>query len=232
MLAAVYGVVMVIGLASPDTAGASAPTFHRPYKESASNHLYNLIFCDDLALFRSKDSKPPTGALAVLLSTNPRTEDVERISKDENEESRLRILAFNHLRSKNMRIPKRQLLGVVVEVPLDGGLDTLAVFVDSRMRYINHTGKLAVFEATPAAMEQDRKKLLRASAAAITKIGPWEKPRRPPPTEGNVRLTFLVSDGLYFGEGPFSAIQQDAVGGPVLLAATELFMKIVSATTK
>jgi hypothetical protein len=73
---------------------------------------------------------------------------------------------------------------------------------------------------------------MRAAAEAVAKIGPWDQPRRPPPVEGNVRLTFLVSDGLYFGEGPFSVIQEDPIGGPVLAAASELLTEIVNATTK
>jgi hypothetical protein len=208
---------------------ADGPTFQRPYKQDSSNFLYNLLFCDDLALFRPKDSEPLTGPFAVLLSSAPRAEDIERIANDQKEESRLRILAFNYLRSKNIPVPARQILGVVVEVPLDGGLDTLAAFVDGRVRYINHSEKMAIFEATPAVMKNDVEDLLRASAAVVAKIGPWDKPRRPPPVAGNVRLTFLVSDGLYFGEGPFSAIQQDPIGGPVLLASSKLLEKIVSA---
>jgi hypothetical protein len=159
-------------------------------------------------------------------------EDVERIARDESEETRLRILAFNYLRSRNATVPARQVLGVVVEVPLDGGLDTLAVFVDGRMRYINHSEKVAIFEATPPTMEDERKRLMRASVDAVAKIGPWNRPRLPPPVAGNVRLTFLASDGLYFGEGPFSAIQRDPIGGPVLLTASGLLMKIVNATTQ
>jgi len=205
------------------------PTFHRPYQQDSNNFLYNLLFCDDVALFRPTDSGPPTGALAVLLSSTPRAEDIARIANDEKEESRLRVLAFNILRSRNNSVPARHILGVVVEVPLDGGLDTLAAFVDGRVRYINHSEKVVIFEATPASMTNDVEDLLRASAAVVGKIGPWDKPRRPPPIAGNVRLTFLVSDGLYFGEGPYSAIQQDPIGGPVLLTSSKLLAKIVSA---
>jgi hypothetical protein len=217
---------------SPSPPAADGPTFHRPYRESANNFLYNLLFCDNLALFQPRGSAPPAGALAVLLSSNPPTADVEQIANDEKEESRLRLLAFNYLRSRNVKVPERHLLGVVVEVPLGGGLDALAVFADGRIRYINHSGKLAIFEATPDAMSEERTALMQASERAVAKIGPWDKPRRPPPVEGNIRLTFLVSDGLYFGEGPSMAIEQDPIGGPVMRAATQLLVKIVGATTK
>jgi hypothetical protein len=210
---------------------ADAPTFHRPYNDEANNFIYNLLFCDDLTLFRPKEAVPG-GTLAVLLSSNPSTEDLQRIANDDTEESRNRILAFNYLRSKNVKVPAGRVLGVVVEVALDAGLDTLAVFVDGRMRYINHSGKLAIFEATPASMEADRKNLMRASAEAAAEIGPWDKPRRPPPTQGDVRLTFLVSDGIYFGEGPLSGIEQDPIGGSVLQAATQVLMKIAGENAK
>lgn len=205
--------------------------FHRPYKRKTNNFLYNLLFCDEPALFRPKPL-PAAGSFAVLFSPTPRLADVQRIANDENEESRLRVLAFNYLRSKKVEVPTKQLLGVIVEVPLDGGLDTLAVFADGRMRYINHSEKLAVFESTPADMEDAREKVMAAAAAAVAKTGPWDRRRLPPPAPGRLRVTFLVSDGLYFGEGPSAAIARDAVGGPVFRAAADLLTRIVSATAQ
>jgi hypothetical protein len=218
--------------ANPASPRTEAPLFHRPYREDALNVLYNLLFGDDVALLRAKAPTPAPGALEVLLSPNPRTEDVERIADDANEESRARLVAFNVLRSKNAKIAPGLVLGVVVEVALPGGLDTLAVFADGRMRYFNHSGKVGLFEATPAAMEEARRNLMQAGSAAVSKIGPSDRPRQPPPAPGNLRLTFLASDGLHFGEGPFSVMEHDPTGGPVFQAATELLMKIVNATTK
>lgn len=215
---------------SPSPRTSEGP-FHRPYKHETNNFLYNLLFCDEPALFRPKPM-PSTGSFAVLFSPTPRIEDVQRVANDENEESRLRVLAFNYLRSKKVEVPAKQLLGVIVEVPMEGGLDTLAVFADGRIRYINHSEKLAVFEGTPAGMEDAREKVMQAGAAAVAKIGPWDRRRLPPPAPGRLRVTFLVSDGLYFGEGPAAAIARDAVGGPVFQAAADLLTKIVSASAK
>ena len=66
----------------------------------------------------------------------------------------------------------------------------------------------------------------------VNKIGPWDKQRLPPPKAGNVRMTFLVSDGLYFGEGPFAVLQQDSLAGPVLSKATQLLLRAVELGTK
>jgi hypothetical protein len=75
-------------------------------------------------------------------------------------------------------------------------------------------------------------RLLKASQNLVDQIGPWDQPRLPPPVPGNVRFTFLVSDGLYLGDGPRSAMQSDALGAPVLQAATELLQVVVDASTK
>jgi len=40
-------------------------------------------------------------------------------------------------------------------------------------------------------------------------------------------MSFLVSDGLYFGEGPFEALQGDALGGSLLAKATQLVQRVV-----
>ncbi len=184
------------------TSTAYGPSFYRPYEKREINLIYNLLFCDDPELFRVKGAKP-TRPLAILLSQNPDAEQVQRIADDETAESRIRILAYNHLRSRKATVPARRLLGVVVEV-----------------------------ETVPAEIEPKRKEIMRASSIAVGRIGPWDKQRLPPPKPGNVRLTFLVSDGLYFGEGAFSAIAEDSTGGPVLRAATELLQGIVTATTK
>jgi hypothetical protein len=52
------------------------------------------------------------------------------------------------------RVPKKELLGVIAESPLQGGLDVLVTYSDKTLRYINQTGKLAVFESTPASTKQ------------------------------------------------------------------------------
>lgn len=145
----------------------------------------------------------------------------------------MRALAFGLLRSKAIPVKPRQLLGVIVEVPLDEGLDTLAAFADGRVRYINHSEKIAIFEGAPPQIESKVKELMQVSQGLIGRMGPWEKQRLPPPKQGNVRITFLVSDGLYFLEGSFEDILRDTdMGGPVLLKAQELFLLVVEQGTQ
>jgi len=120
---------------------------------------------------------------------------------------------------------------VIVEVPLASGLDTLAAFSEGGVRYVNQSGKLLVIEGVADVLPLV-KRLIAASEPVVSRIGPWDKPRLAPPKLGNVRLTFLVSDGLYFGEGPMSVMQGDAMAGPIIGQATQLLQAVVAMGTK
>ena len=51
-----------------------AGPFYRPYKKRAANHIYNLLFCDNPALFGSGDDG---GALRAVLSDSTDREALE-----------------------------------------------------------------------------------------------------------------------------------------------------------
>src|SRR5262249_4019695 len=110
---------------------------------------------------------------------------------------------------------------------LPEGLDTLAVFADGSARYINYTGKMVIVEGAPSVFDKEISKVIEASQPIVAAIGPWEKDRLPPPVDGNIRLTFLVSDGLYFGEGPIGVMQQQPLASPLISAATQLLLKLL-----
>ena len=111
-------------------------------------------------------------------------------------------LAYCRLRTLGENVPKKKLLGVIVDVLLQQGLDVLAAFSEGVVRYLNQSGKVAIFEGEQNPVEGLTKELVAVSQPVVNQIGPWDKQRLPPPVAGNVRMTFLVSDGLYFGEGP------------------------------
>jgi hypothetical protein len=97
--------------------------------------------------------------------------------------------------------------------------------------YINQSGKLLIIEGIASFLPMVDN-LFARSEAVVARIGPWDKPRLAPPKQGNVRLTFLVSDGLYFGEGQMSAMQGEAMAGPIIQQATTLLLAVVAAGTK
>ena len=219
-----------IGLAASTV--ASAADSYSPYKESHVNFLYNLLFCDDISLFKY-DSASKTDALwATILAEKPDIPALETIASSLEEESRVRVLAYNRLRASGHAVTPKVLLGVIVEVPMEQGLDTLAAYSDGRVRYLNQSGKVAVFEGGAPKVEVLAKELIKASQGLLNSIGPWKEKRLPPPPANTVRITFLVSDGLYFGQGPFQALQQDAIGGPILSKAAQLLQAAVDAGLK
>ena len=203
---------------------------HKPYAKSHFNFLYNLLFCDNIDLFKTHSAEKDVGPWSTLLAEQPDKVALHKIANDEANEGRVRALAFNRLRTLGEAVPPRLLLGVIVEVPVKNGLDVLAAFSEGGVRYLNHSEKAAIFEGHGNPAEGLAKELIAVSQPTINKIGPWDKDRLPPP-KTNVRITFLVSDGLYFGEGPFDLLQQDEMAKPILSTANRLLQKVVECAT-
>lgn len=212
-------------------AAASAQSENGPYQDESTNLIYNLLFCDQLNLFKENHEGDLNEPWASLFSDNVDIDAITKIAKDEDQESRVRALAYGLLRRAEVDVPKGELLGTIIEVRLPQGLDTLAVFVDGRVRYINQSGKMAIIEEVPESFRAEIDEVIRSSRPIVEAIGPWDKDRLPAPQKGNVRMTFLVSDGLYFGEGPMDAVMQDQMAAPLLQAATALLVKLVDETT-
>lgn len=206
---------------------ASTAVFYKPYAEAHVNYLYNLLFCDNLDLFKSDKSVESNGLWRTLLAEPPDLKALQRIAENESNEGRVRAIAFNRLRAAGQKVAKKKILGVIVEVPQPQGLDVLAAFREGGARYLNQSGGVAIFEGRGNPAETLAKQLVVVSQPAVDLLGPWDKDRLPPPKTGMVRITFLVSDGLYFGEGPATVMQTDPMGGPVLTKATQLLLLCV-----
>jgi hypothetical protein len=182
------------------------------YPDRARNEIYNLLFADDV------DALKPALPEA----------DLAMVAADDEAESRLRAVAFRRLKAEGKTFEgDPPLLGTIIEIALDEGLDTLAAYADGRIRYINHAGGMSMVEdGTPLRAQVDG--LLLASQAVVGKIGPWQGDRLPPPPNGQARLTFLVGGDLCFGQAPFAALQGDPLAGPVLNTATALLSALVA----
>jgi hypothetical protein len=190
--------------------------------------IYELLFCDRLELFRPTDATNVADWQKALFEQREQG-SIAHIANDPTQESRVRLLAYRWLAAQGFGVASKEVLGVVVEVGLDSGNDTLAAYADGSVRYINQSGKLAVFEGGPPEVSAQAKELARVSRATVDKIGPWEQPRREPPDRENIRLSFLVADGLYFGEGPYSLLRRDPMAADVIAAAERLLQLSVQA---
>jgi len=224
-------ILTAIGIGGAAIAPTSAQASDNPYKEAEANFIYNLLFCDQPALFKADHKGVLTPPWDALFSEKLDFDAIAIIAKDKTQESRVRMLAFNALRLAKKDVPKKELLATIIEVRLPAGLDTLAVFTDGGARYINQSGKIIVVEGTPNAFENEIRNVIEASKPIVAAIGPWDKDRLPAPKKGNIRMTFLVSDGLYFGEGPMDAMQREKMAAPLITSATSLLMKLVAKTT-
>ena len=193
-----------------------------PYKDTATNLIYNLLFCDSLDLFKANTSTPFTYPFDILFSDVSSATDLQRIIDDSTADPRVKVLAYNKQMANGHKPIIKELLAVIVEVGLDAGLDVLASFNNGTARYINQTGKMLVWETADSSTTQLTSDLFSKSAAIVDNIGPWDKARRPAPTKGKVRITFLVSDGLYFGEGSMDVLFNDPLAGAALNSATML----------
>jgi hypothetical protein len=207
------------------------PTKANPYTDKSTSLIYHLLFCDQPQLFKDNHKGELVPPWTVLFNDTPDYQALARIAEDEEQESRVRMLAFHALKVAGKPVPQKTHLGTIIEVRLPNGLDTLAVFVDGGLRYINQSGKIAVVEGVPNPFEEEIKQVLDASKSVVAAIGPWEKDRLPAPKRGNIRVSFLVSDGLYFGEGPMKAMQKDQLAAPLIASATKLLLKLVEKAT-
>jgi hypothetical protein len=221
--------LVALSVASATTVAAAPP--YSPYKSDAANAIYNLLFCDDLAAFAGKPDQQPTSWQLALASNPPDIPALQALATNRSQEGRIRYLAYRRLREAGQTVAAKQLLGVIVEVPLSGGLDTLAAYSEGGVRYVNQTGKLVVIEGVPSFLPLVER-LFTAAQPVVDAIGPWQSARRGPPGPGDIRLTFLVSDGLYFGEGPVSVMQREPMAGPIIRGATELLQAVVATGTK
>jgi hypothetical protein len=165
----------------------------------------------------------PAAWQAILFGPAPDPAAVSALAHDPANESRVRALAFHWLRDRGFEIQRGLVLGIVIEVPLDRGLDVLAAYADGSVRYINHTGRMTFIEAGASSDANGQsQRLIALAGPVIARIGPWDQPRLPPPGQPNLRLTFIVSDGLYVGDGPFRTMEQDALAGPLVSQGTQL----------
>jgi hypothetical protein len=88
-----------------------------PYQNEGLNKIYDLLFCDNIDLYKS-ETKSLVYPWDVLLANVPDVDKLEKMSTDNSLESRQRIIAYNLLLGNGILTSKKELLGVIVEVAL------------------------------------------------------------------------------------------------------------------
>jgi len=197
----------------------------QPYKEHLINIEYNKLFCDNIELFR------PAGRLEgmwkIIFAKDPAVDALKSISDDNNIETRVRILAFNLLHNRGI-INTKEVLGTVIEVGTEEGGETIAIYKDLRALYINAKSKSFSWDnsGNGAGVKENIQNILTISQNIIGKAERWTQPRQAPPTAGDFRISFLVADGFYIGEGRLSEIKNDAVASAIISQAGALMIAL------
>lgn len=150
-------------------------------------------------------------------------------------ESRHYVQAWNFLHVVGVHPPVEKaklLLGVVIEVPMNGGLDLLAAYPERTARYYNHKGGGVIWEHGSDLLDPQINALLQAAQTILNAIGPWGKPRPPAPPEGQLRINILSPAGLHFGQSTFEAFGKDPLARPAIDAGVTLMNALIDMDLK
>jgi hypothetical protein len=187
-----------------------------------NNSLYEMLFCDDVELYGSLIKDKRIFPWSVLFANPVSIERLISLQEDPGAETRVRLLASHLLRQYGQPPAKKELLAVIIEVALEQGLDVLASYQDGSARFISHGGKVIIWDVSNSESDKLTQTLFEHSEQVIKQIGPWEKGRLNAPKKGNSRITFLISDDLYFGEAPTDVLFNDPLVRETLSSATAL----------
>ena len=189
---------------------------YAPYPEAAASLQYNLLFCDKLSLWRTHIGAEREGDWRAVLAESPYVAGLKALASDESKATQVRLLACARLRELKEETAKRQVLGVIVERGTAEGLAVAAAFADGRLQSADASGRVTACEITDAEGRKRLRRLFAQADEAVTQIGPWAGHRLAPPTAGTLRITFLATDALYFGQGAIASMDSDPLAGPIL----------------
>jgi hypothetical protein len=143
-------------------------------------------------------------------------------------ESRIRLLAWSALRRRGEDVgaPPDRVEGVVTEVEVGGGVDTLAAYADGTARLLLHTGARVVWDAPDERLAPAIRAIIDAAGALAPPPPAGRLPGEPGP--GQARLTLLTPGGPRAAEEPLATIWREGAPWAALFgASTTLLEQIV-----
>ncbi|MGC4103991.1 hypothetical protein [Ferruginibacter sp.] len=115
-----------------------------------------------------------------------------------------------------------KILGAVVEVTMEDGVDLLAVYADHTARYYNYTGSAVIWDLPDTSIAGKIDHILSLAKDIVAQIGPWQGERPGIPKPGNARINFLTSHGLHFGEAGQNVLFNDPMAGKIMYAMLDM----------
>ena len=148
-------------------------------------------------------------------------------------ESRQYLQAYFFLNQLNQKTEDGlKIFGVVAEVSMPQGCDTLAVYADHSARYYNYSGSSIAWESGDNSLDELIDEIIIQGKIIASQIGPWEATRRAAPDAGKARINFLSSNGLHFGEANQQALFNDPLAGKIMYAMVEVMQALINKTSK
>ena len=81
-----------------------------PYTDSATNLIYNLLFCDSIDLYKLNIQQPLSYPFDVLFSESSSIADLQEIIDDSTSDPRVKLLAYNKQLQGGHKPTKKELL--------------------------------------------------------------------------------------------------------------------------
>ena len=126
----------------------------------------------------------------------------------------------------------KQVLGVILEIPVGREHDLVAAYPNRTARYWNHSGAGIVWEAPNETIGESIELQIAAATVLVGQIGPWEGARPDLPPPGTARINVLTPLGLQFGQGPFNLLSADPLARPVIDAGTAVMKSLIEHTNR
>ena len=118
--------------------------------------------------------------------------------------------------------------GVLVDVCLETGTESVVAYADHHARYMNYRGGGFIWEAPDASLNDPVDRLLRACEIVAAQIPPLEQGIPNPPVQVDaVQICILTPGGIRHGIGTFDGWAKNQTGAPIVAAATDLMKSLV-----
>lgn len=196
-----------------DPRNHTAPPY-LPFGTKEADHVYNELFADNTENFGApQDVVQLHGIVDNPDLATPR-----------------RLLAYKQLAAEGAAVGARELLGVIVEIGMDGAVEIVAALEDGTATVISPKGTVLQLTDPDEISDEYVDPLLDAAIVAVNKWPAQKTPRQRPPSEGSARISLLVADKVHIKEGAFMELEEDATAGPVLEHAASLLQWLTSDT--
>jgi hypothetical protein len=193
-----------------------------------------LLFADlpPLTVLEQFASAPDLHELAGAVAREDEVEAQSRLERvlSRTTETRIHLQAWSLARRIGIEPPAedgRHVRGVVIDVGLEGGLDTLAGYEDGTARYLNQGGGAIVWEARDPSIDEAINALIAAAQGVVERSGPLDGPRPAAPPAGYAAIWILTDNGIHLGAGPFQTLATDQLGAPVIASGTDLMRQLI-----